>query len=69
MHELMSTHREYYDHLPIDAQSPNIIHRLRMYNEMVQYMNRCGIGEGVRARLPKCIEDGVRKIYPGYTTN
>ena len=64
-HELMRIHRDYYDHLPIDDQPPNIIHRLRLYNEMVRYMNRCGIGEGVRARLPKCIEDGVHEIYPG----
>ena len=63
--EMMEIHREYYDRLPIDDQPPNIIHRIRIYNEFVRYMNRRGIGEQLRARLPKCIVDGVHKTYPG----
>ena len=65
--EMMDIHHEYYNHLPIDDQPPNIIHRIRMYNEFVRYMNRRGIGEQLRARLPKCIVDynEVHETYPG----
>ena len=61
---MMDIHHQYYDNLPIEDQPPNIIHRIRMYNEFVWYMNRRGIGEKMRARLPKCIEDGVQETFP-----
>ena len=63
--EMMEIHREYYDCLPIDDQPPNIIHRFRMYNEFVWYMYKRVIGEQLRARLPKCLVDGVHETYPG----
>ena len=53
--EMMEIYREYYDRLPIDDQPPNIIHRIRIYNEFVRYMNRRGIGEQLRGDFPNAL--------------
>jgi hypothetical protein len=60
-HELMVMMRTEYN----TGEPPNIIQRMRLYHEFVRYMNRRGIGKGVRDRLPECVEDGVHEIYPG----
>ncbi len=64
----LSNRRELMEMMSNDynkGDPPNIIRRMRMYHEFVAYMNRRGIGNGVRDRLPECVEDGVREIYPG----
>jgi hypothetical protein len=53
-----------YGYLTKDAQPPNSIKRMVIYREFVSLMNMKGIGKGVLDRLPKCIEDGVHKLYP-----
>ena len=56
-----------HSHLPEGAGPPNNIRRKKVYRQMVLTMNEGGTGKGVRVALPKCVENGVRKLFPSPT--
>jgi hypothetical protein len=56
-----------HSHLPEGAGPPNNIRRKKVYRQMVLTMNEGGTGKGVRVALPKCVEDGVRELFPSPT--
>jgi hypothetical protein len=56
-----------HDHMPDAHGPPNNIRRKKVYRQMVLYLNEGGTGKGVRVVLPKCVENGVRKLFPSPT--
>jgi hypothetical protein len=54
-------------HLPRADWPPNNVQRRKVYCHMVLNINEGGTGKGLHMRLPKCIENGVCKLFPSPT--
>jgi hypothetical protein len=50
--------------LPEEDKPPNNICRKKVYWQMFLSMNNGPIGRGVRVKLPKCVEEGARQMFP-----
>jgi hypothetical protein len=65
--EMIDFDEDEHGHLSAEDGPPNNIRRKKVYRQMVLYINEGGTGKGVRLALPKCVENGVRKLFPSPT--
>jgi hypothetical protein len=64
MDQCMSMHDQNYANYPDRAKPPNVIQRIGLYREFILSMSEQGIGESVGGRLPRCVVDGVFRMFP-----
>jgi hypothetical protein len=57
---------EHHD-LPAEDCPPNNIRRKKVYRQMFLFINQGPSGAGVRMKLPECVENGARKMFPSPT--
>jgi len=50
--------------LPDVDKPPNNTRRKKVYRQMTYIMNNGPMGKGVRKKLPKCVENGARALFP-----
>ncbi len=56
-----------HGHLQADDLPPNNIRRKKVYRQMFLYINQGPAGKGVRMKLPTCVENGARLMFPSPT--
>ena len=53
-----------HGYLPDDSKPPNNARRKKLYREMTLLLNKGPLGVGVRKKLPRCVENGARALFP-----
>ena len=53
-----------HEHLLVEGCPPNNIQRKKVYHQMFLYINQGPSGAGVRMKLPECVENGARRMFP-----
>ena len=56
-----------HGHFQAEDCPPNNIRRKKVYRQMFLYINQGPAGKGVREKLPTCVENGARLMFPSPT--